>query len=615
MKQVAMQPSLREKLMTALRQSQLFNQLEESALEKLPDLAELLQVEDGEALTVQGTPSDSFALILRGEAAISVGKSPDETVELGSIMSPATFGEVGLLLGQPRTANVTATGPMLICSFSEGVFHRMFRDIPKFGFIIAKGLAKRLQEVSWKVPLPGVDLKGERPSEEVLALLPVAFMERHHVIPLKVAGNVLTTGVVGDPARQTTVAIRNTVPGMEVKLVRIDTQTFNEIMRSIGGGDTQQPDSVRQSQAAGEDGLQRSAPKLDPLLKRVVAEGASDLHLLAGHKPRWRIDGDLQEIISANVLARDEVLGLLEPVLEPGRLKELETRHDVDLVYAVPGLARFRINLFRDRRGVSAALRQISPTVMTIDQLGLPQVLKRFCEHQTGLVLVTGGTGAGKSTTLAAMIDQINRRRRDHVICIEDPVEFVHTSRRALITQRQIGEHAESYARALRAAVREDPDIVLIGEMRDRETVALALETAATGHLVLGTMHTSSAVGTVDRVVDLFPADQHNHIRGMLANCIRGVVSQTLIRRLRGGRVAACEVMVGSVAVSNLIREAKTAQIPTVMQTHKADGNLLLDDALAQLVTEKKVRFEDALMKSRDREQLAKHLGRPHTRG
>jgi twitching motility protein PilT len=264
------------------------------------------------------------------------------------------------------------------------------------------------------------------------------------------------------------------------------------------------------------------------------------------------------------------------------------------------------VNVFRDRSGVGAVLRQIPTKIVTLDQLGMPPVLKTLCDFPKGLVLVTGPTGCGKSTTLAAMIDYIKTTRRLHIVTLEDPIEFVHESAGCLVNQREVGGHTTSFARALRATLREDPDVVLVGEMRDTETIALALETANTGHLVLATLHTNNAISAVDRVVDQFPAERQPQVRNSLADNLRGVVAQTLCRKIGGGRVAAMEVLVVNLAVANLIRESKTAQIPGTMQASRAAGMMLLNDDLGRLVDAKKVELEEALSKAVDKDDLAK---------
>src|SRR5881409_822382 len=272
-----------------------------------------------------------------------------------------------------------------------------------------------------------------------------------------------------------------------------------------------------------------------------------------------------------------------------------------DYAYEIAGVARFRANALKDRRGPAAVFRQIPATVVTVEQMGITPEVQRLCQLNKGLVLVTGPTGSGKSTTLCSLIDLVNRSRSDHVITIEDPIEFVHPNKKCIITQRQVGVHTGSFKSALRAALREDPDIILVGELRDLETVAIAIETAETGHLVFGTLHTSTAASTVDRVIDQFPADRQAQIRVMLSESLKGVISQTLCKKKGGGRVAALEVLIVNSAISNLIREAKTFQIPSMMQTGRGLGMASLNDALFELVKSGSVDAEEAHLKAVDK--------------
>jgi twitching motility protein PilT len=281
--------------------------------------------------------------------------------------------------------------------------------------------------------------------------------------------------------------------------------------------------------------------------------------------------------------------------------KEFTDRHDTDFAYEIAELARFRSNVFADRQGPGAVFRVIPSKILTAEQLGLSPAILQLCMLNKGLVLVTGPTGSGKSTTLCAMIDHINRNRQDHIITIEDPIEFVHPNQQCLINQREVHTHTDSFKAALRAALREDPDIVLVGELRDLETVAIAIETAETGHLVFGTLHTTTAASTVDRIVDQFPADRQEQIRIMLSESLRGVIAQNLCRKIGGGRIAALEVLIATPPVCNLIREAKTFQIPSMMQVGRAAGMVALNDALMELVTKKLVEPEEAYLKAVDK--------------
>jgi twitching motility protein PilT len=292
---------------------------------------------------------------------------------------------------------------------------------------------------------------------------------------------------------------------------------------------------------------------------------------------------------------------LLRVIMPKHNIAQYDERHDADFAHEIEGLARFRVNVFMDRFGMGAVFRQIPMEIVTAEKLGLSKEVLDLCFLSKGLVLVTGPTGSGKSTTLCGLVDYINRHRKDHIITIEDPIEFVHPKKNCLINQREVHVHTKSFANALRAALREDPDIVLVGEMRDLETIAIAIETAETGHLVFGTLHTSTAASTVDRIIDQFPADRQAQIRAMLANSLKGVISQTLCRKIQGGRVAALELLFVNNAVSNLIRESKIYQIPSIMQTAKNQGMVLLNEALLKLVLDKTVAPEEAYIKSIDK--------------
>jgi twitching motility protein PilT len=346
-----------------------------------------------------------------------------------------------------------------------------------------------------------------------------------------------------------------------------------------------------------------SAPNpIDALFHAMVKTGASDLHLTVGASPIVRKDGHMVKLDEeAAPLTPQDLVALLGPIMPEKNRKEFTERHDTDFAYEIEGLARFRSNVFADRKGPGAVFRVIPSKILTAEQLNLSPAILQLCMLNKGLVLVTGPTGSGKSTTLCAMIDHINRNRQDHIITIEDPIEFVHPNQKCLINQREVHTHTDSFKAALRAALREDPDIVLVGELRDLETVAIAIETAETGHLVFGTLHTTTAASTVDRIVDQFPADRQEQIRIMLAESLRGVIAQNLCRKIGGGRIAALEVLIATSAVSNLIREGKTFQIPSMMQVGKAVGMVSLNDALMELVTKKLVAPDEAYSKAVDK--------------
>ena len=347
---------------------------------------------------------------------------------------------------------------------------------------------------------------------------------------------------------------------------------------------------------------------LDATLTRMVQEGASDLHLTANHVPRWRLHGDLVELIQFAQLDSDALEALFVPIMPERNREQLADTSDTDFAYEIEGVARFRVNMFRDRNGIGAVLRQIPSKIPTVEELGLPDSLRKLAFLSKGLVLVTGPTGSGKSTTLAAIINLINQARNDHIITIEDPIEFVHPSKKCLVNQREVAVHTESFKKALRAALREDPDILLVGEMRDLETISIAIETAETGHLVFGTLHTTTAPSTVERVVDQFPGDRQAQVRMMLADSLQAVIAQTLLKKIGGGRIAAYEILLGNAAVSNLIREGKTFQIASAMQTGKKQGMQMLNDALFELVEKGVVDAREAYIKAVDKDSLKKRF-------
>ncbi len=342
--------------------------------------------------------------------------------------------------------------------------------------------------------------------------------------------------------------------------------------------------------------------QIDGLFRLMCEAGASDLHLSVGTPPLIRKDGGMTPLDpAAPVLDGDTVIRLLDPITPEKNKAEFAERMDTDFAYEIPGLARFRANIFMDRKGRGAVFRVIPSKILTAEQLGLSPAILNLCKLNKGLVVVTGPTGSGKSTTLCGMIDYINRTRKDHLITIEDPIEFVHENKECAINQREVHNHTLSFKNALRAALREDPDIILVGEMRDLETVAIAIETAETGHLVFGTLHTTTAASTVDRIIDQFPADRQAQIRVMLSESLKGVISQTLCKKIGGGRVAALEILIVTSAISNLIRESKTFQIQSMMQVGKAIGMVTLNDSLLDLVARKLVAPEEAYLKAIDK--------------
>jgi twitching motility protein PilT len=340
------------------------------------------------------------------------------------------------------------------------------------------------------------------------------------------------------------------------------------------------------------------------LLRFAKEQGASDLHLSAGMPPMLRINGDMVRL-KTEPLTREDALIAVRSVMTDTQRKNFEQRLDLDFAIDIADVSRFRANAFQHHRGAGAVFRVVPNKVVTLEELGMPKVLKDLAAKDKGLVLVTGPTGSGKSTTLAAMVDYINETESGHILTIEDPIEFLHQSKRCLVNQREVGPHTEAFATALRAALREDPDVILVGELRDLDTTQLAISAAETGHLVLGTLHTNSASKTIDRVVDIFPPEQQQQIRTMLSESIEGVVTQTLLpKKDGGGRVAALEVLVGVPALRNLIRENKTAQILSVIQTGAQYGMQSLDQSLRDLVMQGKLSREEAMKKSSNPSQF-----------
>lgn len=333
------------------------------------------------------------------------------------------------------------------------------------------------------------------------------------------------------------------------------------------------------------------------LLAFGVEQGASDCHLSSGEPPMLRIHGDLKKL-DHPALTKEQVHSMAYDIMSDAQRKQFEESHEVDFSFEMANIARFRVNVFLQRNGEGAVFRTIPTKILTLEQLGMPPILKHICNKEKGLVLVTGPTGSGKSTTLAAMIDHLNNSFEGHILTVEDPIEFVHQSKKCLVNQRELGLHTHSFANALRAALREDPDIILVGEMRDLETIQLALTAAETGHLVFGTLHTSSAPKTVDRVIDVFPPNQQAQIRAQFAESIEAVMTQTLLKKKGGGRAAALEIMTGTTAIRNLIREGKIHQIPGTMQVSQKDGMQTMDMALVDLVNRGIVTKEEAQSRS-----------------
>ena len=351
--------------------------------------------------------------------------------------------------------------------------------------------------------------------------------------------------------------------------------------------------------------------KIDAFFKLMHEQGASDLHLVAGQPPALRVRGDIERV-KYKVLSNDDLRMMLYEITPEDKVKVFEETGDVDFGYEIPGLARYRSNFFMQKNGVGAVFREIPSTIMTAEDLGLPPVIKKLSSLPRGLVIITGPTGSGKSTTLAAIIDEANKTRHDHIITVEDPIEFVHNSQSCLVNHREVGIHTKSFSAALRGALREDPDIILVGEMRDLETISLAIEAASTGHLVFGTLHTTSAAKTVDRIVEVFPASEQAQIRSTLADGVRAIIAQVLFKRAdKKGRCPALEILIATPAVRNLIRESKTHQINSMIQTGKKYGMQLLDEAIMDLYNKGWITGDAAYQKANDKAKFRPLLREP----
>ncbi len=349
--------------------------------------------------------------------------------------------------------------------------------------------------------------------------------------------------------------------------------------------------------------------QIDVLLERALACGASDLHLRAGSPPLMRLHGRLKPL--PEVDGQDGYEAALLAILTESQRQVFEARSDLDFAYEIPQVGRFRVNFLRQHKGVGAVFRLLPSRLYSLEELGLPQVVYALVRLEQGLVLVTGPTGSGKSTTLAAIIDHINQESDKHIVTIEDPLEFIHPNKKSLVTQREVGAHTTSFAAALRAVLREDPDIILLGELRDLETISLAITAAETGHLVFGTLHTRTAASTVDRLIDVFPPEQQSQIRTMLAETLKGVIAQQLLVRADGqGRVVAVEILVGTTALANLIREGKTHQIPSLIQTGRREGMQTMDQAILEFLRSKQITPQEAYRKAVDKDIYRRYLER-----
>ena len=551
---------------------------------------------DGEYVVKTGDPSDFLFIIVKGTISVLVGEG-EEQFEVSRLTVSQMLGEMAVILEDKRTASCMASGELIILKLANVVFKKVLAAIPEAGLSMMKILCERLKKASRPPIHRDMTANAPVPPIEVLNYLPLAFMQRHRVIPVKKHDNNLFIGYcdhIEDNLKQN---IERMIPALSIEFALMDVAFFNKVMQSYSG------------ENVNKEAVGSGLSNIDDLLKRLVQEGGSDLHLSAGHKPRWRIDGNIRIISGYNELSENEVFDLLKPIMRKASIENFDKTGDEDFAYSMDEQSRFRINLLRDSHGVSAVFRHIPNTIFSLNDLGMPDILRKWAEMPKGLILVTGPTGSGKSTTLAAMIDHINKTRECHILTIEDPIEFVHKSKLSLVNQREVNVHTSSFARALKAALREDPDVVLVGEMRDLETISMAVETANTGHLVLATLHTSTAMSTVNRIVDQYPAESQEQIRTALADNLIGVCCQTLCKKIGGGRVAALEILSMDYAMGNMIREGKTHMLASAMITGQAKGNRILNDDLVRLVKTGKISKDEAKSHTVDQADLARKLG------
>lgn len=611
MKTIPIENQALDEVITALSKSELFGSLNQKSLSKIAGVGKLLVYEPNETIMHVKDPPDAVYTVIKGQVAVFHHFEPgEEKIELARLKPHCLIGEIGVLLGESRSATVKACVETRILKLDAGVFDHLFDHMPGFGRSICRNLAARVKQLSERISLPPPIKDMDLPDQDLIQLLPMDFIVRHHVLPLRIEDNSLWMGFIHDPKPGILKAAQRFAPSMELKPVQIDQDLFDKMLKSHAGNcETAEFEKKDQSRESQQDGIDFGA-QLNFLLKRMVAEGASDLHLCAGQYPHWRIDGEILEIEDSLKLGPEDVLKNLAPLMNESSLKEFRETNDTDFAYSMGEHARFRVNLFRDNQGTSAVFRVIPAKPFTIKQLGLPDVIEKLCNLSQGLILVSGPTGSGKSTTLAAMIDYINQHRRAHIITIEDPIEFVHTKKTALINQRQVGYHTKSFTNAIRSALRQDPDVILVGELRDTETVALAIESANTGNLVFGTLHSPSAVRAISHVLEFFPHGQQQQVLNSLSECLKGVIAMALCRKVLSGRKAAVEVLVVNSVMSSIMVQGKMNQIVSAMQTGKAQGNQLLDNELAKLVRQGEVEYREALRKSPDPKNFAKLMGK-----
>lgn len=584
--------------------------LGEDKLNELVDLAgEVLTFEEGEKVLSAGALPDFFLVIIKGEISVVLDDRND-SMEIVRLTRGQLVGEMAMIQNEPHSYSCFARGQLAVIAFSAKIFHEQILAVPGVYIPLIPSISQRIL-TSQAYPI-FIENRNRIPTVDssLFKLFPEGFLEKHRILPVKRVASYLLIAHCEPLDREQLEAIDQILPeDFDVRPVYFDPEFFASLVgKNLESAAGQPLMPSLPAQPVEEVAIRENLCFIDEVLHRLVNEGGSDLYLSAGQVPRWRIDGEIVEVPGTRKSGPEEVLEMLRPLARNEVLDAFVESCDEDFAYSTCEGFRFRVNLLRDHNGIGAVFRYIPGEISSLEALGLPEILTSFCTQPKGLVLVTGPTGSGKSTTMSAMIDWINRNRKCHILTIEDPIEFVHGSQKALVNQREVGVHTRSFAKALRAGLRENPDVVMVGEIRDNETMAMALETANTGHLVFATMHTATAASTIDRVVDNFPAESQNQIRMFLADNLLGVVCQTLCRRVTRGCVPAFEIMIVDPAMANLIRTGKSYMLPNSMQTAQAKGNRLLNDDLCQLVKNGVIAAEEAMNKTRDRAELERKL-------
>jgi twitching motility protein PilT len=614
----------------ALKQSPLFGNISDKDLEAVLSHGKLLEFAPNEVIIQEGDISDSFYLLVRGQASVLVKASPPNPyVELGRISPPNIFGEMGLLLRNHRTASVIATEPLLALQFHHQTLDLMFDGIKGFGRQLSAMLALRLVQTSRRAPMPFSELHPEdigAIEPQVLRLIPTPFVLRHRVLPLQFANNLLTMGFVDDPTPTLIQAIQSIMPGVQLRPQRISNESFTRALTTHGmlpAGSIQEPNKMAISEeppviigisASQTDipiprtisEIQAQIAKIKPLLQRIVEEGASDLYLSAQEKPRWRIGGQLHIIEDYRPLQPLEAFKLLSGLIPQPRYQQFEDEHHTDFSCTIKDLSRFRISLFRTEKGINAVLRPIPLVIPTLEQLQHPPAIRAIAGLNDGLVIITGVKGSGKTTTIAALLEAINDTRNAHILTLEDPIEYLHNSRRSLIHQREIGSHSKDFQQAIRSAIRENPDILVISDLQSSEAIYSAIELARSKHLVLGCLNTRGAINAINHLLEQFSEEQRSHIRHYLSEILRCVVSQELCNHRNGNRIAAFEYLAIDPNSAALIRKGDISALLDIL-CHQP-GNFSIHTHLAQLVQTGQISTKTAFNHAFDTDIMQMHL-------